>query len=55
MFSQTLTTARTANLALVKREPAEPAGRTGDFGKYLNGFAKNPRLIVLSAISLEKW
>ena len=54
MFIQTLYAARTANLALVKREPAEQAGRTGDFGEYLNGFAKSPRLIVLSAISLEK-
>ena len=26
----------------------EPAGRIGDFGNFLNGFAKCPRLIVLN-------
>ena len=26
----------------------EPAGRMGDFGNFLNGFAKSPRLIVLN-------
>ena len=26
----------------------EPAGRIGDFGNFLNGFAKSPRLIVLN-------
>ena len=26
----------------------EPAGRMGDFGIFLNGFAKSPRLIVLN-------
>ena len=25
----------------------EPAGSIGDFGNFLNGFAKSPRLIVL--------
>ena len=27
----------------------EPAGRMGDFGNFLNGFAKRPRLIVLNS------
>ena len=26
----------------------QPAGRTADFGNFLNGFAKSPRLIVLN-------
>ena len=26
----------------------EPAGRIGDFGNFLNGFAKSQRLIVLN-------
>ena len=26
----------------------EPAGRIGDFGNFLNGFAKSPQLIVLN-------
>ena len=30
------------------RQKWEPAGRIGDFGNFLNGFAKSPRLIVLN-------
>ena len=36
-----------ALLAPVKREN-RLAGRIGDFGNFLNGFAKSPRLIVLN-------
>ena len=30
------------------RQKWEPAGRIGDFGNFLNSFAKTPRLIVLN-------
>ena len=44
----------TENLALVKSD--EPAGRIGDFGNFLNGFAKSPRVLctVLNIECLEK-
>ena len=35
-------------LALQIWQKWEPAGRIGDFGDFLNGFAKSPRLIVLN-------
>ena len=31
----------------------EPAGCMGDFGNFLNGFAKSPRLIVLNIDFLQ--
>ena len=34
-----------APLALPARTPMEPAGRIGDFGNFLNGFAKGPRVL----------
>ena len=27
------------------KRPLEPAGRIGDFGNFLNGFAKNPHVL----------
>ena len=35
------------------RQKREPAGRMGDFGTFLNGFAKSPRLIVLKIDRLQ--